>query len=130
MEQVIKTLKEFIPLIQEKHNKKIWISTHCPFTGERSDRKNGRPFRLNTKLKVGKCFHCGKSFKENWLLQKQIGEIDFKWVLELKLGHSLASIYTEEQRKKLLEDYYNNEKAWLKGRCFEKFEIDDEDLPF
>ena len=64
---IVNFLKEIIPLEVSKNNKKVYHSKTCPFCKYTS--KKSYIFQYQTKLKVGKCYYCGKSFKElNWLI--------------------------------------------------------------
>lgn len=51
-----------IEIKQCKNNKRIFTSRECPFCGYKSKRSN--IFRYNSKLKVGKSYCCGASFKD------------------------------------------------------------------
>lgn len=64
---IVQILSNHIDLNPCLNNKKAYISQDCPFCGE-----HGKiVFRYNVKLKVGKFFCCGKSFKEkNQLLEE------------------------------------------------------------
>ena len=122
MEEITSFLSKIIPLKRCKNNTRVFISSHCPFTGYVS---TGRIFRYNEKKKVGKCYCCGNSFKElYWLkltLQNKL-KVDL-----IRLEHD-PLVYSEEMReryrKRILED-----KSHLAYRNFEKSE-DDLDLPF
>ena len=127
MNEIINFLKEIIPLQQEKNNKKIWISGHCPFCKNISS--TNRLFRLNTKLKVGKSYCCGIGFKELHFLKQLIENKDFKYIFELENGHGISSIRTKEHREIILKKYYED-KVRFREMSFEKFEGDDIDLPF
>ena len=95
---IISTLKTVIPLVQSKNNHKAWISSECPACEDTSK----RIFRYNAKLKVGKCFGCGFSFKD---LSKLIEHIRYyKWL-----------------KDKMCMNYY---------RGFVKSEVSDDSLPF
>lgn len=121
MNDIIKYLQQIIPLRKSKNNK-TYISNTCPFSGEVSS--GGRVFRYSLKLKVGKCYCCGKSFKELYWLKLNI-ENHFK-VRLIQINHD-PLLNTEQkreyERKRLIEDnsrmpYSNSEKS------------EDDDLPF
>lgn len=83
-------LKNLVHLTQTK-NKAVYISNMCPFS--KCFSKKGRIFRLNTKLKVAKCFKCGISVKELTSLKLAVQHpIKFK-IRNLKTDYILNNIY-------------------------------------
>jgi len=119
-ELILKTLREHIEVTQSKNNKKAYTSKECPFCKE----KGKRVFRYNSKLKVGKSYCCGRSFKELYWLKKQLIDKGFAQKFQIKHRHGWYVNYSEEYLK-MLED-----KLSTKNSGFEKFGEDDPDLPF
>lgn len=62
-------------LIQNKHNPNTYYADYCPCCRHKS--KIGKVFRYNAKLKVGKCYNCGFSFKS---MYKLISRLPYKLV--------------------------------------------------
>jgi hypothetical protein len=60
-------LSEKVNLKRSVNNHKVYISDECPFC----DKKGKRVFRYNIKLRVGKSYCCGVSFKDfSWLKRR------------------------------------------------------------
>lgn len=89
MNNIVEYLQTLIPLRQSLNNKKVWISSECPFgcgdTGTRT-------FRYHTQLKVGKAFCCGNSFKEKYWLDKLIRDIQLKNKLDTATSNGFEKI--------------------------------------
>ncbi len=117
---ILETLKEHIEVVQCKNNKKAYIAKECPFCKE----KGRRVFRYNSKLKVGKFYCCGRSFKELRWLKKQFEDKDFVEKFQIKNRHGWYANDSEEYLK-MLEDKLNTPNSG-----FEKFGEDDPNLPF
>ena len=105
-------------LIQSKNNKKVYIAKVCPFCGN----KGKRPFRYNSKLKVGKAYCCGVSFKDLSWLNTILTDRD-KYEIKRIQDNYWDESYKEYAIKKYFEDKLN-----VKPSGFEK--SDDDDLPF
>ena len=71
-QSTLEFLSEYITIRQCKNNKKIYISNECPFCDKKNNNEGGRSFRYNSKLKVGKFYCCGVSFKEKYWFLKQL----------------------------------------------------------
>jgi hypothetical protein len=69
---VYNILSDIISLAQCKNNKKIYTSKECPLCNYIS--KKSKIFRYNTKLKVGKSYCCGFSFKSKDELITRLNE--------------------------------------------------------
>lgn len=124
---IIDLLSEKITLTQCKHNKKVYISRECPFCGYHSKKSN--VFRYSTKLKVGKSFCCGKSFKEYYWLKRQLEDKDFveKFNLENKQGLYKLMTDDEFEEYKIFMVQYNKDKmSWYENGFIKS----DVDLPF
>lgn len=67
--ELLERLKRDLPLKRCKNNHQAYISELCPFDCTHSYiTQNPRRFRYNSRIKVAKCFGCGKSFKTiKWL---------------------------------------------------------------
>lgn len=79
---MIGVLIHWNPLLkQSKINNNIWKSKYCPICEENS---YSYIFRVNTKLKVYKCYNCGSSGKEV-----------YNFTLQLKHGnnHNILKLY-------------------------------------
>lgn len=127
IKNIIDLLSEKVSLTQCKHNKKVYISKDCPFCGYHSKKSN--VFRYNTKLKVGKSYCCGASFKEYYWLKKQLEDKYFikKFNLENKVGlFQIMSDERFENYKKYIVQYDKNKMSWHEN----SFEKSDDDLPF
>ena len=72
-ESIVSILSKSVILKRCVNNHKIYISSECFFCGY----KGKRVFRYNSKIKVGKSFCCGKSFKDISQLKEEIKYI--KW---------------------------------------------------
>tara|TARA_R110000772_G_scaffold169187_1_gene281037 strand:- start:123 stop:437 length:315 start_codon:yes stop_codon:yes gene_type:complete len=75
---ILDELIKYIPIRRCKNNYIGFISNKCPFcTGD-----GKRIFRYNTKLKVGKCYNCGFSFKEFRQLKNALNDLERynKWL--------------------------------------------------
>ena len=53
--------RHWIPDLRQTKNKNAYVSKQCPFCDPTPSSKS---FRVNTKLKVWKCYQCGKSGKD------------------------------------------------------------------
>jgi len=125
MNRIVQILSQVIDIKSCKNNKKIYVSKTCPFCGHRSKR---RPFRYNTFLKVGKSYCCGKSFKEEYWLIKQLEDSDF---IEKHERKTLTGVYhgmSEEEAVKY-DKYMNDFKDKL-DENFRRFEKSENDMPF
>lgn len=122
MYNMLEYLKNIVPLRQTK-KKSVYVSNVCPFTGYVSKR---RPFRINTKLKVCKCYHCGGSAKELYMLKLRVEQPDKAVVLLLEHDALLThSLYRKEIIAKRLREI--KDKAATKHDVIAKPELD---LPF
>lgn len=118
-------LKTLIPLRQTK-KKSVWVSNVCPFTGYVSER---RPFRINLKLGVCKCYHCGGSAKELYFLKLRIENPDKAEIESIKHDPFLKYCRGGDRMKaKLIQDI--KDKASAKHDAIVKSEWDDLGLPF
>jgi len=124
--EILEILKSIIPIKLSKNNKNVYISKVCPFCKEQGK----RPFRYNIKLKVGKSYCCGKSFKEKYSLIKQLNDFYFMDKLEIINKLNLFENITEKEQLQLLNDI--QDKINRKNIRFEKIKTcdDDLDLPF
>jgi hypothetical protein len=125
---VLHYLSSTIPLRRAKNNTLVYFSDTCPFS-EYSGGK--RIFRYTKRLRVGKCYHCGKSFKDlSWL--KKIRDKNFDYeehLLRKDIRSGLMSTWSKEKvaeyreflmaKKKMLEVLQKNRKK-----------NDDPNLPF
>jgi hypothetical protein len=120
MTKVLEVLSKYIEIVQCENNKKIFLSKECPFCGE----KGRRVFRYNCKIKVGKFYCCGISFKELYWLEKQLEDKDYAEKFQLENKHGFYKNMSVEKWEK-----YKNikDKLSIKNSGFEK---SDEDLPF
>jgi hypothetical protein len=126
-QKIIDLLSEKIILTQCKHNKKVYISKDCPFCGYHSKKSN--VFRYSTKLKVGKSFCCGKSFKEYYWLKRQLEDKDFVEKFNLENKQGLYKLMTDEEFEeyKIFMVQYNKDKmSWYENGFIKS----DVDLPF
>jgi len=121
--EIISYLSSLIPLRKLKNNKLVYVSKECPFCKEKS--KENNVFRYNPKLKVGKSFCCGKSFKELYWLKFQI-----EHPLEAEIISIRNSDFYPENKKEKLIEYIKlrntNENSIIKSESYE----DDLNLPF
>jgi hypothetical protein len=115
-------LTKKVDLVRCKNNHKVYTSKECPFCGE----KGKRVFRYNSKLKVGKSYCCGASFKDiSWLKIRLEKDFDFN-THQLNNKHGWYENWSDEKisaYKKFLED-----KLSMKESRFEK--SNEENLPF
>ena len=117
----------YVQLIRCKNNFRAFYSKTCPFCGE----VGKRPFRYNSKLKVGKSFCCGVSFKDiSWLKlilfdrdKYEINMITTSWLLPKEEKAK------QEYINKRIEEYYKD-KMSIKQSGFEKSDLEDLSLPF
>lgn len=119
IQSILDLLSKYIQIKQCKNNKVVYISKECPFCGEIGK----RVFRYNTKLKVGKFFCCGRSFKEKYWLEKQLEDKDFADKFQLENRHGIYQIMDDE-----IYDYLYKDKMGMNNNSFVK--SDEEDLPF
>lgn len=111
----------YVQLIRCKNNHKAFYSTVCPFCGE----VGKRPFRYNSKLKVGKSYCCGVSFKDiSW----------FKTIMTNRDKYEVKRIQDDvllkNENKKYFIDKYFKDKMSIKQSGFEKSDLSDLSLPF
>lgn len=118
----ILSIQRYVKLIRCKNNHKAYISKECPFCGEIGK----RPFRYNSKLKVGKAYCCGVSFKDiSWLETIMIDRDKYK-VKQIQDDVFL----NEEQKQYFINKYFEDKKSMKQGD-FEKLDLDDDLLlPF
>lgn len=122
---LVKILQENgIPLRKAKNNPNVYLANKCIFCSTNSN----RVFRLNTKLKVGKCYACGEGFKCYTFLLKLIKNRDnlYLYHLENTTKHWLG-VESVQKKKEYIEWFKNTEK--LRVNNSEKSEGGD-DLPF
>lgn len=114
-------ISKIVSLERCKNNHKIYFSRICPFCGE-----NGiRPFRYNTKLKVGKAYCCGVSFKDISWLKIIISDRDR---YEIKMIQD-DILLKDEDRQYLIDKYFKDKKDKLSMKE-NRFEKSDYNLPF
>lgn len=109
-------------LIRCKNNHTAFYSKVCPFCGEIGK----RPFRYNSKLKVGKSYCCGVSFKDISWFKTIITNRD-KYEVKMILDDPI--IRTPEQRQFFIDKYFKD-KMSIKHSGFEKSDLEDLSLPF
>jgi hypothetical protein len=110
-----------ITLIRCKNNHKAFYSKVCPFCGE----IGRRPFRYNLKLKVGKSFCCGVSFKDVSWFNTIISNRDKYEVLRIQ--HDL--LIRDEYKQFFIDKYFEDKKS-MKQSVFEKSDLEDLSIPF
>lgn len=124
MNNNINILKNNIKLIRCKNNKLIYISKMCPFCLE----KGKRVFRYNSKLKVGKSYCCGVSFKDISWFETIITNRD---KYEVKKIQDCFYLKEDEERILYFINKYFEDKIRMKQSGFEKSDLDnDYSLPF
>jgi hypothetical protein len=124
-------VQSFLDVISEKvnlkrsiNNHKVYISEECPFCGT----KGKRVFRYNSKLRVGKSFCCGVSFKDLSWLKRRLDQAFNHDVHQMDNKHGWYKDWSDEkieEYKKFLKD-----KLSMKESRFEKSNEEDEKLPF
>jgi len=77
-DDIVEILKMHTPIVQCAINKQIYVSILCPFC----ESIGKRVFRYNSKLRVGKSYCCGVSFKEKYWLIRQLS----LWELILRMS--------------------------------------------
>lgn len=120
---ILTYLETIINIKQSKHRNYIYTSKQCPF----SDYFSNTPiFRYNIKLKVGKCYCCGKSFKELYWLKLNITD-----PIKIKHIHILHDklISNDIIRNLHIEKLYKDKNNVAYSNS-EKFKDDDLDYPF
>lgn len=112
-------------LRRQKRNKNVYISSHCPWCSQTYPISDGkRRFRYNIKLKVGKFFCCGRSFKEeNWLRMMLYEPL--RW--EIK-NHETDKLLKPEQRAYFVKQLKENKG--LVNISIVKIKEDRDNLPF
>lgn len=106
-----------INLIQSKHNKTVYISKICPFCNYSSK----KPFRYNSKLKVGKSFCCGISFKcLTWFNLILSNRLQYE-IIKIKNDPFLKSNKDKNAQIKRIKDKMN-----MKPNSFEKLKSNDD----
>lgn len=110
-----------VNLIRCKNNHTAFYSIRCPFCNE----KGKRVFRYNSKLKVGKSFCCGVSFKDISWLKTILTNRDKYEVRRIQDDFLLKEEYKQYFIKKYFEDKMN-----IKQSGFVKPDFDDLSLPF
>jgi hypothetical protein len=114
-------MQRYMELIRCKNNHKAFYSTICPFCGEIGK----RIFRYNSKLKVGKSYCCGVSFKDiSW----------FKTIINNRDKYEVKMIeddllLKDENKEYFIEKYFED-KMSIKQSGFEKSDLSDFSLPF
>jgi len=123
--KILELLSTKIEVTRCKNNYKCFISKTCPFCGE----VGRRIFRYNTKLKVGKSYCCGNSFKEyNWLkFQLETPNFD-KDLFQMENKHAWYENWSDEKISEF-KDLIIKDKLSKNESRFEKF-IENNDLPF
>jgi hypothetical protein len=120
MTKILELLSQYIEVTQCENNKRAFFSKECPFCKERGR----RIFRYNSKIKVGKFYCCGRSFKELYWLEKQLEDKDYVDKFQLENKHGFYKNKSDEecdQYKKIKDKLSINTSG---------FEKSDEDLPF
>lgn len=125
-EKVIEFLKTIIPLEVAKNNKKVYHSKICPICKYES--RKSYIFQYQSKLKVGKCFYCGRSFKELTWLKAQLKDPNHARRVELKYGHD--PFLTKEQCLYFLKKLDENSEDKMDEKDGGFVKSDDLDLPF
>jgi hypothetical protein len=124
VQSFLDVLSKKVNLKMSPNNHKIYISGECPFCGE----KGKRVFRYNSKLRVGKSYCCGVSFKDlSWL--KMILDPSFNYdTHQMDNRHGWYNNWSDEK----IEDYkkFIKDKLSMKESRFEKSKEEDENLPF
>jgi len=123
---IIDVLSEIINLKKCQNNHKVYISNECPFCKEKG--RDERIFRYNSKLRVGKSYCCGASFKDVSWLKMQL-KTDFNLDdYQLSNKHGWYKDWSDEkinEYKKFIKD-----KLSMKESRFEKSDEENENLPF
>lgn len=118
-------LKSKIEIIPTK-NKAVFISKQCIFSGYIS--KN-RLLRYNSKLKVVKCFHCGKSAKSLYWLKLQVEKPMKAQIISIKNDRFIEAVW-KQRAKEYKDNLIKNIKD--KASAFDRVIVKpaDENLPF
>lgn len=59
---MIDIIKHHIPELKQTSTKFVYVAKYCPFC--KYSKTNSNIFRVNLKLKVFKCYNCGRSGKD------------------------------------------------------------------
>ena len=94
VQSILNTLSNVVEMKRLPNNFKVFISKVCPFCGE----KGKRVFRYNSKLKVGKSYCCGASFKELTQLKEKLRYV--QWHKD-----KLSMNYSRFVKVDLIDDY-------------------------
>lgn len=94
MSEIADYLRTIIPLRSIRGRSYVYISKNCPFSSYVSKKNN--VFRYNSKLKVAKCYHCGKSFKELYWFKLILSNPNKVAILHIQND---KLIFNEEARK-------------------------------
>lgn len=116
---VVHLICKHIDLVRCRNNHKVFYSKRCPFCYYIGK----RPFRYNSKLRVGKSFCCGVSFKDISWFNTIINQRD---KYEIKRIHD-DSLISEDNKMYFINKYFED-KISIKQSGFEK--SDDLNLPF
>ena len=124
VQSFLDVLSEKVNLKRSINNHKVYISEECPFCGA----KGKRVFRYNTKLRVGKSYCCGVSFKDlSWLKRRLDPTFNYD-EYQMNNKHGWYKNWSDEkirEYKKFLKD-----KLSMKESRFEKSNEDDKNMPF
>lgn len=81
----IDLFKHWIPDLRQTKNKNAWVASKCPCCGFYTKSKS---FRINTKLKVWKCFQCGRGGKTfgkfvHYLKKRDLLKLEIKYLKKI-----------------------------------------------
>jgi len=71
------------PSLRQRKDKSVYVSNYCPLCGSISKSNYGF-FRVNLRIKVFKCYHCGKGGRSAKSFMKQIKEYKINSLESLK----------------------------------------------
>lgn len=121
VQSFLNVLSKKVNLQRSKNNHKVYISEECPFCGE----KGKRVFRYNSKLRVGKSYCCGVSFKDlSWLKKRLDPNFDFE-SYQIEKRHGWYKNWSDEEIeewKKFLKDNLSMKES--------RIEKSKDELPF
>lgn len=124
VQSFLDVLSEKVNLRRSVNNHKVYISEECPFCCA----KGKKVFRYNSKLRVGKSYCCGASFKDlSWLKKRLNPNFDFR-MHQIDNRHGWYENWSDEEIeewKKFLKDNLSMEESRI-----EKSNEEDENLPF
>lgn len=124
VQSFLDVLSEKVNLRRSVNNHKVYISEECPFCGA----KGKKVFRYNSKLRVGKSYCCGASFKDLSWLKKRLNPNFYVTMYQINNRHDWYKNWSDEkieEWKKFLKDNLSMEESRI-----EKSNEEDENLPF